>query len=73
MAEELAYLAQEEDLVRTHEGQYVAIHHGQAVASALTESLALSEAYEKCGHVAVYVHRVGEPTRRVRGSSPRPA
>jgi hypothetical protein len=59
MAEELAYLSQEEDLVRTHKGQYVAIHQGHVVASALTESVALSEAYEKCGNVTVYVHKVG--------------
>ena len=59
IAEELAYLALEEDLARSHRGQYVAIRGGEVVALGQSEDSVLAEAYEKCGNVPLYVHRVG--------------
>jgi hypothetical protein len=59
IAEELAYLALEENLARSHKGQFVAIRGGEVVALGQSEDSVLAEAYEKCGNVPLYVHRVG--------------
>ena len=71
MQEVLAYLRQEEELVTSHRGKYVAVCQGKLVASARTADKALSEAYRICGHVPVYVHKAGAPTETVRAPAPR--
>jgi len=61
------------ELLRTHRGQWVAIHQGEVVEAGQDRSQVLDSAYDRFGYVPVYVQLVEEqprvyklPHRRVR-------
>jgi len=56
----------------THDGQYVAIHNGEVVASGSDEIAVALEAYSRVGYVPVYLgHVTDAPPRVIRMTSPR--
>ncbi len=60
------------ELLKTHFGQYVAIHDGKVVASGSDEIAVAMEAYTRVGYVPLYLgHVTDEPQRPARIPSPR--
>jgi hypothetical protein len=60
------------ELLRTHRGQYVAVHEGQAVESGPDKLAVAGQAYARFGYVPIYVSLVAEqPLLPVRIPSPR--
>jgi hypothetical protein len=60
------------ELLKTHRGQYVAIHEGQVAESGDDKLVVASRAYARLGYVPVYVSLVtDEPLPVVRIPSPR--
>jgi hypothetical protein len=60
------------ELLRTHSGQFVAIHGGQVVGSGDDKLEVARQAYARCGYVPIFVSRVSDaPARPVRIPSPR--
>jgi len=59
-------------LLRTHPGQYVAIHDGTIIASGSDRITVALQGYQRVGYVPLYVGFVSEaPSRKVRLPSPR--
>jgi hypothetical protein len=59
-------------LLKTHPGQYVAVHDGTVVASGNDRINEALDAYQRVGYVPLYVRLVGESPRRIVGlPSPR--
>jgi hypothetical protein len=60
------------DLLKTHRGQYVAIHNEQVVGSGPDQFELARESYQRFGYVPIYVGLItDEPARPVRIPSPR--
>src|ERR1700720_3292371 len=60
------------ELLKTHRGQYVAIHEGQVVESGPDKLDVASRAYARFGYLPIYVSLVTEePVPPVRLPSPR--
>jgi len=60
------------ELLKTHRGQYVAIHEGQVVESGSDKLDIAGRAYARFGYVPIYVSLVTqEPVPPVRITSPR--
>jgi hypothetical protein len=59
-------------LLATHQGQYVAVHHGRVIAEGPDQVEVAKQAYARAGYVPIYVGLVtNEPPRLVRIPSPR--
>jgi hypothetical protein len=59
-------------LLKSHPGQYVAVHDGAVIARGSDRISVTLDAYQQVGYVPLYVGLVGEaPRRRVRLPSPR--
>jgi len=60
------------ELLKQYEGQYVAIHDGEAVAAGDDEVAVIQAAYDRVGYTAMHVGKVSlEPPRVYRLPSPR--
>ena len=60
------------ELLRTHRGQYVAMHEGEVVESGPDKLAVAERAYARFGYVPIYVTFVSaEPTGPVRVPSPK--
>jgi hypothetical protein len=70
-AEKAAFERLQPDLMSTHKGKYVAIRGGQVVDSDDDKMTLISRVYHTLGYGPMYVHRVGEPLRVAKISSPR--
>ena len=46
------------ELLKTHNGQYVAIHDGQVVGSGTDKVAVALKAYKEYGYIPIYVHLV---------------
>ena len=65
--EYLAFLQMLPDLLKTHRGQYVAVHEGQVVGCGDNKMELALQAYAKHGYVPIYVGIVAEnPVQRAR-------
>lgn len=65
--ERQAYLRMEQQLVGEHEGEFVALHHGEAVGFGETAAEAVEAGCESVGRrVRLFVHRVGGPVVKTR-------
>ena len=53
--EYVAFMKMLPDLLKTHEGQYVAVHHQKVVATGDDEVDVIRQAYERCGYVTIHV------------------
>jgi len=51
------------ELLRTHRGQWVAIHQGEVVEAGQDRSQVLDSVYDRFGYVPVYVQLVEEQPR----------
>ena len=56
--EHAAYLQLLPDLLRTHHGQFVAVHEGRVIESGSNKIAVARQAYARCGYVPIYVHLV---------------
>lgn len=60
------------ELLKTHAGQYAAIHDGQVVETGSDKVDVAGRAYARCGYVPIYVGLVtDQPPKPIRMSSPR--
>jgi len=70
--EQRAFLRLLPTLLATHQGQYVAVHHGRVIAEGPDQVEVAKQAYARAGYVPIYVGLVtNEPPRPVRIPSPR--
>ncbi len=70
--EQRAFMQLLPELLRTHRGQYVAIHEGQVVESGTDKLAVAGQAYARFGYVPIYVSFVIEqPAPSVRIPKPR--
>ena len=70
--EQRAFLRILPTLLATHQGQYVAVHHGRVIAEGPDQIEVAKQAYARAGYVPIYVGLVtNEPPRPVRIPSPR--
>jgi len=70
--EQRAFLRLLPTLLATHQGQYVAVHHGRVIAEGPDQVEVAKQAYARAGYVPIYVGLVtNEPPQPVRISSPR--
>jgi hypothetical protein len=53
------------DLLKTHYGQYVAIHDGQVVESGPDKIAVAKSAYKRCGYIPIYIHLVTDQPQPV--------
>ena len=51
------------ELLRTHRGQWVAIHQGEVVEAGQDRSQVLDSVYDRFGYVPLYVQRIEEQPR----------
>ena len=70
--EQRAFRALLPALLKTHRGQYVAVHEGQVVESGEDKLAVAGRAYARFGYVPIYVSLVTEQPAVVRVPSPRP-
>lgn len=69
--ERQAYLRMEQQLVRDHQGEFVALHHGEAVGFGETPAEAVKAGCDSLGRrVRLFVHRVGAPVLKTREAPP---
>ena len=70
--EQRAFLRLLPTLLASHQGQYVAVHHGRVIAEGPDQIEVAKQAYARAGYVPIYVGLVtNEPPRPVRISLPR--
>ena len=70
--EQRAFLRLLTTLLATHQGQYVAVHHGRVIAEGPDQVEVAKQAYARAGYAPIYVGLVtNEPPRPVRIPSPR--
>jgi hypothetical protein len=70
--EQESFRRQLPDLLKTHRGQYVAIHEGRVLESGADKLEVAGRAYARCGYVPVYVGLVtDQPIPASRMPSPR--
>ena len=70
-SEQRAFHTQLPDLLKTHRGQYVAIHEGRVVESGKDKLAVAGRAYARYGYVPIFVSLVTEQPAVVRIPSPR--
>jgi len=58
--EQWAFYCMLGDLLKTHRGQYVAVHNGQVVESGADMMDVVTRAYQKVGNVPLFVERVSD-------------
>ncbi len=71
-AEQQAFRRLLPELLKTHRGQYVAIHEGRVVEAGVDKLAVAGKAYERIGYVPIYVSLVTDQPQPVsRVPSPR--